>query len=68
MQKLTTRQFESRLLRAVRDHRCEITGVKFQAGLLNHERYGGQVSEFDFDPSGAILAKVGFNCGYEPRR
>jgi hypothetical protein len=29
-------QFESRLLRAVRDHRCEITGVKFLAGLLSH--------------------------------
>jgi len=25
------------------------------------------LSGFDFDPSGAILAGVGFNCGYEPR-
>ena len=36
MWKSTTRQFESHLLRAVSDHRCEITGVKFQAGLLSH--------------------------------
>jgi len=33
MRKSTTRQFESRLPRAVSDHRCEITGVKFLAGL-----------------------------------
>jgi hypothetical protein len=36
MRKLTTRQLESRLLRAAGDHRCEITGVKFRADLLNH--------------------------------
>ena len=35
MQKLTS-QFESRFLRAVSDYRCEITGVKFLAGLLSH--------------------------------
>jgi len=29
-------QFESRLLKAVSDHRCEITGVKFRAGLLSN--------------------------------
>jgi len=33
MRKSTTRQFESRLPRAVSDHRCEITGVKFLPGL-----------------------------------
>jgi DNA invertase Pin-like site-specific DNA recombinase len=31
-----TRQFESRLPRAVSDHRCEITGVKSWADRLNH--------------------------------
>ena len=36
MRKLTTRQLESRLLRDASNHRCEITGVKFRAGLLNH--------------------------------
>jgi len=35
MRRLTTRLLESRLLRAVSDQRCEITGVKFRAGLLN---------------------------------
>jgi len=29
-------RLESRFLRVVSDHRCEITGVKFRAGLLSH--------------------------------
>ena len=36
MRKLTTRQLESRLPRDTNNHRCEITGVKFRAGLLSH--------------------------------
>ena len=37
MRKLTSRQFESRF-RAVGNDRCEITRVKFRAGLLSHRK------------------------------
>jgi hypothetical protein len=35
MRRSTARQLDGRLLRAVSAHRCEITGVKFWAGLLS---------------------------------